>query len=120
MATPMKPKAEPVVLAVKLKNAMKRVRPDIEAVDVKNILFHEQRVGCSGYFTDGERWVFVDTDILPMLGEQPRALPKALYRICEGPGDTTGGQNYFCLRNADVICRAVGDLLDRERRRAEG
>ena len=116
MATPMKPKAEPVVLAVKLKNAMKRVRPDIEAVDVKNTLLHEQRVGCTGYFTDGERWVFVDTDILPMLGEQPRAL----YRFCKGPGDSTGGHNHFCLRNADVICRSVGDLLDRERRRAEG
>lgn len=74
--------------AVKLRNQFLKLDPTL-SVELKNIRVNGSLFGCSGFISDGTRWVYVNTD------HNHHTRRDALYRTASGPRDYTGGPNHF-------------------------
>ena len=86
----------PPLLAVKLRNQLRKIDPALE-VELKNININGAKRGCSGYITDPRtgRVIYVDTEALlqPILGG-------AMWRAVAVKGRSTtpnGSRNYYLL-----------------------
>lgn len=97
--------------AVKLRNAILALRPDLK-VELKNIRINEAPMGCSGFVTDPAtgRVVYVSTDRNHGTNNQ------ALVRVARDTKDYTGGYNHMV--NWGVVAHAVVSLLADERAHA--
>ena len=80
-----------VVGAVKVKNALKKIDPDL-VLDIKNVRINGQLQGCSGFVTDPATGnvVYLNTDC-----NHGTSLGEAYYRTAEHTKDYTGGRNRF-------------------------
>lgn len=103
----------PPLLAVKLRNQLRKLDPTLE-VELKNINVNGMKRGCSGYITDPRtgRVIYVDTEalLLPILGG-------AMWRAVavKGRSYTPGGSwNYYSKeeRLAHDILEAFKTLRD--------
>lgn len=91
--------------ATKLRNALRRIDPDLE-VKLKNIRVNSDLRGCSGFVVDPatSKVVYVNTESLS--GTQ------AMLRTATSTRDFTGGRNHFVTH--DELPGAVVDLLGKE------
>lgn len=98
-----------VVGAVKVKNALKKIDPDL-VLDIKNVRINGQLQGCSGFVTDPRTSavVYLNTDC-----NHGTSLDDAYYRTAEHTKDFTGGRNHFT--SYQELPQAVVDLLRESR-----
>lgn len=98
------PKLTGVISMTKVKNALKRDHPDLDA-KLSNIRINGQLQGCSGFITDPATGavVYISTDVNHGTSRQ------ALYRTAKHERDFTGGRNHFCDAG-DIVACAVGLL----------
>ena len=95
------------VSMTKVKNALKRARPDL-VPHISNIRINGQLQGCSGFVEDPAtgRIVYFNADVNHGTSRE------AYIRNAKHLKDYTGGRNRFCPMDADEIISAVIELLD--------
>lgn len=98
------PKAPGAVSMTKVKNAFKRVAPDL-VLSLRNSRVNGQLQGCTGFVTDPAtgRVAYLSTDANHGTNSQ------ALYRTAAHDKDYQGGTNRFC--DVDELPERVIDLL---------
>lgn len=88
--------------ATKLRNALRRVRPDL-VIQLKNIRINGRLDGCSGFITDPDTNKIVYTRV-DCSGDPFRPLrTAALYRTAAHDRDYTGGRNNFADDHPDGL-----------------
>ena len=94
------------VSMTKVKNALKRARPDLMP-HIRNIRINGQLHGCSGFIEDpaSGRLVYFNADI------NHGTRREAYVRNAKHRKDYTGGRNRFCDMDAGAIVESVAELL---------
>jgi len=87
-----------LILSTKLKN---RFSP-AHVVDLKNIRVNDDKRGCSGFISLGDRIVYVNTEPCGSLGY--------MYRTAQHLKDYTGGANCWA-KDLDSLVAGVDKLL---------
>lgn len=97
-----------MILATKLRNELKRIKPEGLEFHIKNIS-HDgyNKLGCSGFIknNDNGKIVYVNTE---NTGYEP-IKDKNLYREAKSLKDYTGGRNFFA-ENKD-LAKSIMSLL---------
>lgn len=100
------------MLAIRLRNRIRRLDPTIDASRVHNVRVNGAAHGCSGFLHDPEtgRFVYVTTDVLDV-GDHRTAYA----RHAASDTDTTGGANHWCdeERLAETAVRLLRDCAER-------
>lgn len=96
-----------MLLSIKLKNQIKKVKPEGLEYHIKNIIINGRKVGCSGFVKNLEngKIVYVNTEMScfgPLAG-------KSLYRTAISLKDYTGGRNHFATN--DELAEKVVEML---------
>lgn len=106
-----RPKFSGVVSMTKVKNAIRKIRPDV-IIDLRNARINGKLQGCSGFITDPATGatVYLSTDRSHGLNRT------AYYRTARDNRDYTGGRNHTCPMD-EVAIHAL-DLLERAAMRA--
>lgn len=95
-----------MLLATKLKNAIKRETPEanIEFV-LHNINVNGRKLGCSGFIVnkDNGKMMYVNTDTPQWLGY--------LYRSVKSTSDYVGGLNRWAKTEAELVKGVVAGLM---------
>lgn len=98
-----------MLLSTKLKNELKRIKPEGLEFHIKNIS-HDgyNKLGCSGFIknNDNGKIVYIDTEdnfYKPIKG-------KSLYREAKSLKDYTGGRNFFA-KNEELAKSIISLLL---------
>lgn len=88
-----------MILATKLKN---RFIATTHNFALKNISVNDDKRGCSGFISRGDRIVYVNTEPCGSLGY--------MYRTAEHLKDYTGGQNQWA-KDLDSLVNGINSLL---------
>ena len=92
--------------AVKLRNALRRLNPDLD-VQLRNVRVNNSLQGCSGFVTDP-----ATGHIVYVCADRNHGTARTSYlRVARSVRDYTGGRNHSSTFVVDELAQAVVDLL---------
>lgn len=86
-----------MLLKTKLNNQIKKLDPNVQMINVKNIVINGVKRGCSGFCVKGNNTVYFTTEVLPMFGQKD----SVMWRYAKDTKDYSStriknGQNRWC------------------------